>query len=237
MMVESEQVTPDGLTYTFTLRPGLTFHDGSPVTSHDVVASLERWMGGSSIGGQLQSRTASLGTTDDRTVTLVLKQRWGLVEFMLAGPGAPIAGIMREADAKRDPAIPVTEPIGSGPFRYIASERESGHRVVFEKFNDYKPREEPPDGVSGARVVKVDRMEWILMPDATTAADALVKGEVDLWEQVTPDLTGMLRDKGITVKGIATLPTMAFVRPNFQLPPFNDVEPVRLSPCCSTKAK
>jgi peptide/nickel transport system substrate-binding protein len=223
MMVESEQVSPDGLTYTFTLRPGLTFHDGSPVTSRDVVASLERWMGGSSIGGQLRSRTASLGVTDDRTVTLVLKQRWGLVEFMLAGPGAPIAGIMREADAKRDPAIPVTEPIGSGPFRYIASERQSGHRVVFEKFDGYRPRQESPDGVAGARVVKVDRMEWILMPDATTAADALVKGEVDLWEQVTPDLTGMLRDKGITVRGIATLPTMAFVRPNFQLPPFNDV--------------
>jgi peptide/nickel transport system substrate-binding protein len=94
---------------------------------------------------------------------------------------------------------------------------------VFEKFAGYIPRNEPPDGVAGARVAKVDRMEWILMPDATTAADALIKGEVDFWEQVSPDLAGMLRDKGITVRGIATLPTVAFIRPNFQLPPFNDV--------------
>jgi peptide/nickel transport system substrate-binding protein len=223
MMIEREQVSPDGLTYTFTLRPGLTFHDGSPVTARDVVASLERWMNFGSIGLQFKSLTASLVVTDDRTVTLVTNRRSGLVEFMLAGPGAPIAGIMREADAKRDPAIPVTEPIGSGPFRYIASERESGHRVVFEKFAGYIPRNEPPDGVAGARVVKVDRMEWILMPDSTTAANALVKNEVDFWEQVTPDLVAMLRSKGITVRGIATLPTMAFIRPNFKLPPFDDV--------------
>jgi len=77
--------------------------------------------------------------------------------------------------------------------------------------------------VAGGRVVKVDRMEWIMMPDATTAADALIKGEVDFWEQVSPDLTGMLRDKGIVVRGIAALPTVAFIRPNFQLPPFDDV--------------
>jgi peptide/nickel transport system substrate-binding protein len=223
MMVDREQVSADGLTYTFTLRPGLTFHDGTPVTARDVIASLERWMNGGSIGGQFRSLTASLGIADDRTITLVLNQRSGLVEFMLAGPGAPIAGIMREADAKRDPAIPITEPVGSGPFRYIASERESGHRVVFEKFAGYVPRDEPPDGVAGGRVVKVDRMEWILMPDATTAANALIKDEVDFWEQVTPDLANMLRGKGITVRGIATLPTMAFIRPNFRLPPFDDV--------------
>jgi peptide/nickel transport system substrate-binding protein len=223
MMVDREQVSADGLTYTFTLRTGLTFHDGSPVTARDVVASLERWMNGGSIGAQFRLLTASLGVVDDRTISLVLNHRSGLVEFMLAGPGAPIAGIMREADAKRDPAIPVTEPIGSGPFRYIAGERQSGHRVVFEKFAGYIPRAEPPDGVAGGRVVKVDRMEWILMPDATTAANALIKDEVDFWEQVTPDLAGMLRGKGITVRGIATLPTMAFIRPNFRLPPFDDV--------------
>jgi peptide/nickel transport system substrate-binding protein len=223
MMVDHEQVSSDGLTYTFTLRSGLKFQDGSPVTSRDVVASLQRWMNGISIGAQLKSRTASLDVVDDLNFRLVLNKRFGLVEFMLAGPGAPIAGIMREADAKRDVSVPMTNPIGSGPFRYVASERESGHRVVFEKFQDYIPRAEPPDGLAGARVVKVDRVEWMIMPDATTAANALAKGEVDFWEQVNPDLVGMLRKEGITVRRIAALPTVAFIRPNFQLPPFNDV--------------
>jgi peptide/nickel transport system substrate-binding protein len=223
MMVESEQVSADGLTYTFTLRPGLKFHDGSAVTSRDVVASLQRWMNGLSMGPQLKARTASLSVVDDRTFTLVLNKRFGLVEFMLAGPGAPIAGIMREADANRPTSVALTAPIGSGPFRYVASERESGHRVVFEKFRDYIPRSEPPDGLAGARVVKVDRVEWDIIPDAQTAANALATGEIDFWEQVNPDLTDVLRKEGITVRRIAALPTVAFVRPNFQLPPFNDV--------------
>ncbi|HUB43853.1 MAG TPA: ABC transporter substrate-binding protein [Acetobacteraceae bacterium] len=223
LMVDTEQVSADGLTYTFTLRSGLKFHDDSPITSRDVVASLQRWMNGVSMGPQLKTRTASLDVVDDRTFRLVLKRRFGLVEFMLSGPGAPIAGIMREADAKRPPDTPMTAPIGSGPFRYVPGERVSGHRVVFEKFRDYLPRNEPPDGLAGGRIVKVDRVEWIIMPDAITAANALIKGEVDFWEQVTPDLTGMLRQQGVVVKRIAALPTVAFIRPNFQLPPFNDI--------------
>ncbi len=222
MMVERESVSPDALTYTFTLRPGLKFHDGTPVTTRDVVASLDRWMGGTSIGGQLKARVAAMAIVDDLTFTLALKQPFGLVEFMLAGPGAPIAAIMREADAKRGATVPLTEPIGSGPFRYVAGERESGHRVVFARNPDYPARSEPTDGLSGARVVKVDRVEWTVVPDATTAANALATGEADFWEAVTPDLAPFLRGRGITVRRTAALPSVAFVRPNFALPPFND---------------
>ncbi|MGG5823228.1 ABC transporter substrate-binding protein [Falsiroseomonas sp. HW251] len=223
MMVEDHGVSADGLTYRFTLRPDLRFHDGSSVTTRDVVATIERWMNGTSIGGQLKSRLASLDIVDERTFTLTLKQRFGLVEFMLAGPGAPIAGIMREADARRPEGAPLTRPIGSGPFRYLADERREGNRVVFERNPDYIPRSEPPDGVAGARVVKVDRVEWIIMPDATTAANALATGEVDFLEAVGPDLTGFLRRRNMTVRRIAALPSVAFVRTNFQIPPFNDV--------------
>ena len=61
------------------------------------------------------------------------------------------------------------------------------------------------------------------MPDATTAANALVTGEADLWEQVTPDLAPFLAQRGIAVRRLSALPSVTFVRPNFQLPPFNDV--------------
>ena len=223
MMVEREAVSADGLTYTFTLRSGLKFHDGSHVTTRDVVASLARWMNGTSIGGQLKARTASLTTLDELTFSLVLNQPFGLVQFMLAGPGAPIAAIMREADANRADSVALTAPIGSGPFRYVAAERLAGSRVVFERNPDYLPRAEPPDGLAGARVVHFDRVEWTVMPDPTTAANALVTGEVDFWDTVAPDLAPFLRKRGITVRRTASLPTVAFVRPNFQLAPFNDV--------------
>jgi peptide/nickel transport system substrate-binding protein len=223
MMVDRESVSTDGLVYTFTLRSGLKFHDGSAVTTRDVIASLQRWMGGTSVGGQLQSRVAGLAVVDDLTFTLSLKQPFGLVEFMLAGPGSPIAGIMREADANRPASKKITEPIGSGPFRYVAAERVVGSRAVFERNPDYIPRAEPASGLAGARIVKVDRVEWIIMPDATTAANALVTGEADFWDTASPDLVPFLTQNGITVRRTVALPTVAFVRPNFQLPPFNDV--------------
>src|SRR5271163_2789638 len=88
MMVDHEAVSDDRLTYTFTLRAGLKFHDGSPVTTRDVIASLNRWLDGTTVGAPLKSRIASLTANDDLTVTLVLKEPFGLVEFMLAGAGA-----------------------------------------------------------------------------------------------------------------------------------------------------
>lgn len=223
MMVESTEISPDRLTYRFTLRPGLRFHDGSPVTTADVIASLERWMHNTSIGNQLAARTASLSLIDDRRFSLVLRQPFELVEFMLAGPGAPIAAIMRESDAKRPVGSPLPQPIGSGPFRFVAPERQEGARAVFERNPDYISRTEPPDGLAGARVVKVDRVEWIVMPDATTAANALVTGQVDFWEGASPDLLGYLKQRGLVVRRNNALPSVAFVRPNFQHKLFADV--------------
>jgi len=222
MMVDHETVSADRLTYTFTLRTGLKFHDGTPVTTRDVIASLNRWMDGTSIGAPLKGRLASLTSVDDLTFTLVLKEPFGLVEFMLAGAGAPIPAIMREKDATRPEGQEITAPIGSGPFRYNAAERVSGHRVVFERFADYAVRPEPPDGLAGGRVVKVDRVDFTILPDATTTAEALANGEIDFWEGIAPDSAPFLRARDIVVRRTNALPSMALIRPNFQIPPFND---------------
>jgi peptide/nickel transport system substrate-binding protein len=223
MMVDRETVSDDRLTYTFTLRAGLKFHDGSPVTTRDVIASLNRWLDGTTVGAPLKSRIASLSAIDDLTFTLVLKEPFGLIEFMLAGAGAPIPGIMREKDANRPESEAMTTPIGSGPFRYVASERVSGHRVVFERNADYAVRPEPPDGLAGGKIVKVDRVEWTIMPDNTTTAAALANGEIDFWEGIAPDLVPYLRSHDVVVRRTNALPSMALIRPNFQVPPFNDV--------------
>jgi peptide/nickel transport system substrate-binding protein len=222
LMVDKEVISPDRLTYTFSLRPGLKFHDGGEVTTRDVTTSLQHWMDGSATGGELKARLATMSIVNPSTFTLTLKQPFGLLEFLLAGPGAPIAAIMREADAKRDASVSMTDPIGSGPFRYVASERESGHRVVFDRNPDYIPRTEPPDGAAGARIVKVDRVVWQIMPDPATAANALVTGEVDFWDTVPSDMVAFLKQHGVTVRRTASLPSVAWVRPNFELPPFND---------------
>ena len=72
-MVESETVSPDKLTYTFTLRPGLKFHDGQAVTPKDVIPSLKRWMVRDVMGQKLAAKITDMKGVDERSFTIVLK--------------------------------------------------------------------------------------------------------------------------------------------------------------------
>lgn len=100
-MVGNHTLSEDKLKYTFTLRPGLAFHDGSKVTTKDVIPSIKRWMLRDSAGQKLNEVTASIDATDDNTFTLTLKEPYGLVLFTLASTAGSIPGIMPEAAADR----------------------------------------------------------------------------------------------------------------------------------------
>ena len=222
-MVESHSSSADGLAWTFTLRPGLKFHDGQPVTTRDVIASLKRWMARDTIGGKLGEFTDRMEATDERSFVLHLKKPFSLVPFALGSAVGQIPVIMRESDASSDPAKPVTEAIGSGPFRFNRTEWRSGAKVVYDRNPDYVPRSEPPDGLAGGRVVKVDRVEWVIMPDPATAAAALQNGEIDIWEQPTQDLVPVVsRGRGVAVERYSNLANQIMLRPNHLHPPFDN---------------
>src|SRR6266704_4348738 len=76
----------------------------------------------------------------------------------------------------------IKEQIGSGPFRFVQAEFQPGVKAIYEKSTDYVPRKEPAEWTSGGKVVKVDRVEWITMPDAQTALNALQSGDIDFME-------------------------------------------------------
>lgn len=220
-MVDDFSVSPDNLTWTFRLREGLRFHDGQPVTARDVVASLNRWMARDTVGTKLREYTASLDVMDDRGFVLKLKRPHGAVPFSLGSAVGQIPAIMRESDARTDPSTPVATAIGSGPFRFNREAWRPGALVAYDKNTDYRPRQEAPDGMAGGRVVKVDRVEWHIMPDPATAAAALQTGEIDIWEQPAQDLLPVLqRARGIQVEKYTT--NQAILRPNHLFPPFND---------------
>ena len=82
--------------------------------------------------------------------------------------------------------------IGSGPYRFVAGEYNSGSRVVYEKFDGYVPRSEAPIWTSGGKVAHFPRIEWHILPDAATAANGLTTGEFDLLESPAPDLVPRL---------------------------------------------
>src|ERR1700751_350082 len=187
-MVDKYELSKDQLTYTFTLRDGLKFHDGAPVRSADCIASIERWAKRDALGQKLAEATESWKAVNDKTFTLKLKKPFPLALEALAKPPSNVPFIMPARIAKTDASTNITDPIGSGPYKFVKEEWVPGSKVVYVKNTDYVPRKEPPSWAAGGKVVKVDRVEWIYIPDSATAAAAINAGEVDWGEQMTPVL-------------------------------------------------
>ncbi|NEV01260.1 ABC transporter substrate-binding protein, partial [Bradyrhizobium uaiense] len=160
------KVSDDKLTYTFTLRDGLKWHDGTPVTAEDCVASLKRWAKVDGMGQKLMDFTASLEATDAKTITLKLKEPYGLVLDSIGKPSSRVAFMMPKRLAETPPDKPIPEQIGSGPFKFVQAEFQPGVKAVYVKNKDYVPRKEPASWTAGGKVVKVDRVEWVTMADA-----------------------------------------------------------------------
>jgi peptide/nickel transport system substrate-binding protein len=221
-MAESWRTSDDGLTWTFTLRPNLAFHDGTPVTANDVVASWKRWAARVTAGQVLFARVASLTATDPRTVELKLKEPFGPVLEALSSPVlAPF--VMRAADAATDPFQQVRTTVGSGPFRFEADQHRQGDRVVYSRNPAYVPRSEPADGYAGGKIAHFPRVEWIYLPDASTQAQALIKGEIDVIETLQSDLVPLMRrNRDVEVRVLNQLGTVGHIRPNSLQPPFSD---------------
>ena len=219
-MVESYQVSADRLVYTFTLRPGLKFHDGQPVTTRDVIPSLRRWMVRDTIGQALATFLDTIEASDDKTFVIRLKEPFAFVEMAL---GAVASVIMREKDAATDPFKAVTETIGSGPFRFVRAEWNPGAKIVYEKNPDYVPRAEPADGLSGGKVVKLDRVEWIILPDPFTKSTALQGNEVDIIDQLPHDQIPILEHApGVVIGRVQLIDSYGIIRPNHLYPPFDN---------------
>jgi peptide/nickel transport system substrate-binding protein len=181
-MVDTWTVSDDKLTYTFTLRDGLKFHDGAPVTSEDCIASIKRWGAKDAMGQKLMQFTKEMMVVDARTFTLALKEPFGLVLESLGKPSSSVPFIMPKRIAETDPNKQITEFIGSGPFVFKKDQWRPGDKVVYEKFADYKPRSEPASGLAGGKWALVDRVEWVALPDAQSSVNALIAGEIDMMQ-------------------------------------------------------
>jgi len=224
-MVERWQVSPDGLTYTFTLRSGLQWHDGAPVRAADCVASLKRWGKRDGMGQALMEVTKTLEVVDDRTFTLTLQEPYGLVLASLAKLSSYVPFILPERVANTDAFTPIKETIGSGPFKFVAAEWVPGNKAVYVRNPDYVPRSEPASLAAGGKVVKVDRVEWFYIPDQSTAQAALAAGELDFFEGAHLDLLPLMESNpNITVAFTDPLGNQGWLRPNHLHPPFNNVK-------------
>jgi peptide/nickel transport system substrate-binding protein len=222
-MADSYTVSDDKKTWTIKLREGQKFHDGQPVRAADAIASLQRWSKRDVLGQKLAEIVTEWKPIDDNSFAIVLKEPFPLLLEAIGKLSSNVPFIMPERIAKTDANEQIKETIGSGPFKFVKEEWVPGNKVVYVKNPDYKPRSEKPSWAAGGKTVKVDRVEWIYIPDSATAAAALNAGEVDWFEQVPIDLVKLFeRNKDVVVQNADPLGSIGILRFNHLLPPFNN---------------
>ena len=223
-MVGKTDISADRKTYTFELRPGLKWHDGTAVTARDCVASVRRWQAKDGAGQHLFERVADTPVVDEKTFRIVLKEPYGLLIDTMAKTSTPLCFMMKAEIAATDPNTQITKHIGSGPFKFIEAEYRPGSRVVYERNPDYVPRNEPASGIAGGKRVLLDRVIWDIIPDQQTAASALMAGEVDFFELPPIDILPTLSAApGVKVEVFNKLGNVGQVRLNHLHPPFNNL--------------
>src|SRR6476660_1387319 len=222
-MLEKYETAPDNKSYTFTLRDGLLWHDGQPVTSEDCIASIKRWAAKDSLGQKMMTFVDSIAVVDAKTFTIKLKEPTGLVLLGLSKPSSNVPFMMPKRVAETDPNKQIEDFTGSGPFVFARDEWKPGDKAVFVKFDKYKPRAEPPSGLAGGKVVKVDRVEWKVVADQQTAMNALFAGEVDYIEQPQHDLLPLMKaDKNVKLVDVNPLGNQYALRFNSTFKPFDN---------------
>ncbi len=223
-LAETHAVLDDGRTWQFTLREGPTFHDGEKVLARDAVASIRRWMQRDTHGQTLAARLDEMRPTDDRRFSIRLKRPFGALLEGLAKASSYPCFIYPERFARQDATTPLTEIVGSGPYRFVASERVSGSLAVYQRFAQYVPTPAGrPSMIAGPKLARFERLEWHTIPDGATALAAMQSGEMDWWELVPNDLEPLMRAaKGVKVARVDGGGTYAALRFNQLLPPFND---------------
>lgn len=218
-MLAGVEVSADKLTWKLTLREGLLFHDGEKVRSVDCIASLLRWMKRDGMGQRIASQLEEMKATGDSSFDIILKKPFPLLPMAFANN----CHIMPERMAKTDAFQQITEYVGSGPYRFVRDEWVSGSRAVYAKFDRYVPRAGAPSNMSGGKVVNLDRVEWHITGDPSTAAAALQTGEIDWIEQPLSDLLPVLRRApGVTVETTDLFGNAGLIRFNHLQAPFNN---------------
>ena len=222
-MVDKVDVSPDGLVYTLTLRDGLAWHDGPPVTAEDCIASIKRWSARDALGQTIATFITKMDAPDAKTIVITLKEPTGLLISALGKPSASVPFMMPKRIAETDPGTQISEFVGSGPFVFKKDEWKPGDKTVYIRNTAYKPRPEPASGLAGGKVVHLDRVEWRAITDPQAAANALIAGEIDMMEFPPHDLLPLLaKEPKVTLVKASTYGFQYAFRPNHTQKPLDN---------------
>ena len=223
LLAESWSVSEDGLSWTFALRQGVTFHDGEPMTSADVAASFERLMSVGARRSEFQ-RITSMEVVDDYTVVFHTDSPWGALPETFSMPsGAFVVYPAWVVERLGDDLMSITDVdlmIGTGP--YFVSEIIPGERLVFDRFDAYTQPHGEPSGWAGPRGQYVDRVVVLPITDEATRSLALFAGEVDIADQLPPEDVPRLDADPSTVAAYREPGRRTYLKMNDKNGPFTD---------------
>ena len=203
MLAEGVTISKDGLVYTFKLRQGVKFHNGKEMTSEDVAPSIARWGKQSPYGKALFAQVADWKAVDKYTVEMKLKEKSAIVLISLAIPSNFAAIYPKEIAEKFPPEVKATEYIGTGPFKLAEWKPDQYIRMV--RFDDYKSRNERPNGYGGGKTAYVDEIRWVPVPEVATRVAQVETGELDFADDLNLDSYDRLK-KNPNAKPIVSKP-------------------------------
>ena len=198
-IAESWEMSDDGLSWTFKIRDGVTFHNGEPLTADDVKFSLDRNRNDTAVGGSASlanEQIDSVEVIDDYTVEVHTKGPQPSLPYVLS-PHESVAGIIEPKDYllneggesfEEQRQLLERAPIGSGPFRFV--ERTPGDSMVFERVDNHW-RQTP----------SVERVEVLRVTEEATQISMLQAGEVDVIS-ISPDQAEPLEAAGLELRTV-----------------------------------
>lgn len=215
LLAQSTQVSKDGRTYTFKLRPGVKFHNGAPLTSADVVWAWKRyldpntkWLCLAEFDGSQSLKIESVEATDPMTVAFRLNVARPLFLTQIASFQCGSAGIIHKDSVNADGSWKA--PVGTGPFKL--GEWKRGEWIELTAFKDYKSGPGKRDGYVGAKSPLVESVRWMVIKDDAARRTALMKGQVDLMPGLRPtELTEMGNPPGLEVRNAPTMSVNALL--------------------------
>lgn len=182
-LCESYEMSEDAATFTFYLRKGVKFHDGTELTADDVVASMNRWIGAYSTAASLVGE-GRFEKVDDYTVRIVCDSAALTLVDMMAGAAQPAIVTTAACCENEDENGYLKEYIGTGPYKFV--EWVQGQYILLEKFEDYVPyylegsTEEIMDGWAGYKHAYTNHLKFWYVPEAATTIAGLQTGQFDV---------------------------------------------------------
>ncbi|MGO4735810.1 ABC transporter substrate-binding protein [Bosea sp. 2KB_26] len=201
LLAESYTIGDGGRSYSFTLRDGITFHNGAPMSSADVKWSWDRlldpatkWQCRGWYDGSQDAKIEAIETPDARTVVFRLAAPSALFLHYVANVQC-LTGILHKDSV--GPNGEWRQPVGTGPFTFAEWRKNSF--ILLKKFAGYRPRSEPMSGYAGARLAHVDQVRWMVVPDDATRRTALRAGQIDWIVTDVSDVVELRAAKGVRV--------------------------------------